>query len=201
MVMNPPKDEEMKVSEQMLSQEPDEALHTLSWEEWLKEHAAQLLLFARQQARSQEDAEDILQDALIRLARKEADGEFQGGQDAWLSYVFASIRRLAVDYGRKTDRRQSREEEAYAESSAGDNLEDPWFSSEAADEELKDLLEAELKKIPAKFAEVIILKVWGEQTFQQIAETLQTSQNTVASRYRYGIDLLRKALNAKRNQF
>ncbi len=201
MVMNPPKDEQMNASEQMLPQEPDEALHTLSWEEWLREHAAQLLLFARQQSRSQEDAEDILQDALIRLARKEASGEFQGGQDAWLSYVFASIRRLAVDYGRKTDRRRDREEEAYAESPAADCFEDPWFSCESADEELKDLLEAELKKIPAKFAEVIILKVWGEQTFQQIAETLQTSQNTVASRYRYGIDLLRKALSAKRNQF
>ena len=83
-----------------------ESSHLLSWDEWLREHAAQLLLFARQQSRSPEDAEDILQDALIRLARKEASGEFVGGQEAWLSYVFASIRRLAVVYGRKSDRRQ-----------------------------------------------------------------------------------------------
>lgn len=84
----------------------EEDSHLLSWDEWLRRHVAQLLLFARQQSRSPEDAEDILQDALIRLARKEASGEFVGGQEAWLSYVFASIRRLAVDYGRKSDRRQ-----------------------------------------------------------------------------------------------
>lgn len=179
----------------------EENSHLLSWDEWLRQHAAQLLLFARQQSRSSEDAEDILQDALIRLARKEAAGEFVGGQEAWLSYVFASIRRLAVDYGRKFDRRQKREDEACAADSAEDVCSDPWFSSEAADEELKQLMEIQLKKLPAKFSEVIVLKIWGEQTFQQIAETLEISQNTVASRYRYGIDMLRKTLRSKKEQF
>ncbi len=201
MGIEPPNEEEMNVSEQVMKHEQDEALHMLSWEEWLRQHAAQLLLFARQQTRSQEDAEDILQDALVRLARKEADGEFQGGQDAWLTYVYASIRRLAVDYGRKTDRRQRREDEACAEAAMADAFEDPWFTSDSADEEMKSMLEARLKQLPAKFSEVIILKIWGEQTFQQIAETLEISQNTVASRYRYGIDMLRKALRNKRDQF
>lgn len=163
----------------------EEDSHLLSWDEWLRRHVAQLLLFARQQSRSPEDAEDILQDALIRLARKEASGEFVGGQEAWLSYVFASIRRLAVDYGRKSDRRQKREDEACAAEQ---------------DEELKQFMEMQLRKLPSKFSEVIVLKIWGEQTFQQIAETLEISQNTVASRYRYGIDLLRKALRNKKDQ-
>ncbi len=59
----------------------------------------------------------------------------------------------------------------------------------------------QLRKLPSKFSEVIVLKIWGEQTFQQIAETLEISQNTAASRYRYGIDLLRRALRNKKNQF
>ena len=178
-----------------------ESSHLLSWDEWLQEHAAQLLLFARQQSRSPEDAEDILQDALVRLARKEASGEFVGGQEAWLSYVFASIRRLAVDYGRKSDGRQKRVDEACAAERDEDVYADPWFSSAAADEELKQFMETQLRKLPSKFSEVIVLKIWGEQTFQQIAETLEISQNTAASRYRYGIDLLRRALRNKKNQF
>lgn len=196
-----PQDKETNMSVQAMEQEiKEEAVHSLSWDEWLRIHVARLLLFARQQSRSPEDAEDILQDALIRLARKEASGEFVGGQEAWLSYVFASIRRLAVDYGRKSDRRQKREDEAC--SSAVEEVgEDPWFSSEAADEELKQLMEMQLKRLPSKFSEVIVLKIWGEQTFQQIAETLEISQNTVASRYRYGIDMLRKALRNKKDQF
>lgn len=178
----------------------EEQLPLLSWDEWLRQHAAQLLLFARQQSRSPEDAEDILQDALIRLARKEASGDFVGGQEAWLSYIFASIRRLAVDYGRKSDRRQKREEGVCASEQDEDIYADPWFSSSAADEELKQFMEVQLKKLPSKFSEVIILKIWGEQTFRQIAETLEISQNTVASRYRYGIDMLHKALRNKKEQ-
>ena len=161
----------------------EEDSHLLSWDEWLRRHVAQLLLYA-----------------LIRLARKEASGEFVGGQEAWLSYVFASIRRLAVDYGRKSDRRQKREDEACAAEQDEDVYADPWFSSAAADEELKQFMEMQLRKLPSKFSEVIVLKIWGEQTFQQIAETLEISQNTVASRYRYGIDLLRKALRNKKDQ-
>lgn len=76
----------------------------------------------------------------------------------------------------------------------------PWFSSSAADEELKQFMEMQLKKLPSKFSEVIVLKIWGEQTFLQIAETLEISQNTVASRYRYGIDMLRKALRNRKEE-
>lgn len=123
---------------------------------------------ARQQSRSPEDAEDILQDALIRLARKEASGEFVGGQEAWLSYVFASIRRLAVDYGRKSDRRQKREDEACAAEQDEDVYADPWFSSAAADEELKQFMEMQLRKLPSKFSEVIVLKIWGNKPFSKL---------------------------------
>ena len=85
-------DAEMNTPAYVRNEEVDEeSSHLLSWDEWLREHASQLLLFARQQSRSPEDAEDILQDALVRLARKEASGEFVGGQEAWLSYVFASV--------------------------------------------------------------------------------------------------------------
>ena len=47
---------------------------TSRWREWLREHGARLLLFARQQSRRQEDAEDILQEALVKLARKVSRG-------------------------------------------------------------------------------------------------------------------------------
>ncbi|MFP6881950.1 MAG: sigma factor, partial [Roseibacillus sp.] len=43
---------------------------TSRWRDWLSEHGPKLLLFARQQTRRQEDAEDILQEALVKLAKK-----------------------------------------------------------------------------------------------------------------------------------
>ena len=49
-----------------------------------------------------------------------------------------------------------------------------------------------LQKLPADQREVIVLKIWHEHTFEEIAELLQLSPNTVAGRYRYGMDKMRK---------
>ena len=52
------------------------------WRDWLRAHGPKLLLFARQQSRSQEDAEDILQDAVVKLVNKVRKGEFVGGSES-----------------------------------------------------------------------------------------------------------------------
>ena len=38
---------------------------------------------------------------------------------------------------------------------------------------------------------VLTLKIWGELTFDEIAQTLELSLNTVASRYRYALQKLK----------
>ena len=172
-----------------------------AWNEWLATHAPRLLLFARQQARSHQDAEDILQDALVRLVEKLNSGEFVGGREAWLPYLFTSIRRLAIDLSRRDDRRKRREDVV------GDDIEaeqrdvfHPWFESDASDDETRIQLEQGLKELPPKFAEVIVMKIWGERTFAEIGETLGISQNTAASRYRYGLEALKRQLGGARRR-
>lgn len=167
------------------------------WRVWLNEHGSKLLLFARQQTRSIADAEDILQEALVKLAKKEADGSFDGGQPAWLPYLYTSIRRCAIDLGRKEDRRSRREEKVESDRHIHTGgVMDPWFDSDSADDETRNYLENALKKLPPKYATVITMKIWGEQTFAEIGENLNISQNTAASRYRYGLEALRKHLSS-----
>lgn len=171
-----------------------------AWREWLETHGPKLLLFARQQARSHEDAKDIFQDALVKLVEKIRTGEFVGGQDAWLPYLYTAIRRLAIDLSRRDDRRRRREDSVTADAETGqyDALL-PWFENESSDDETRAQLETSLKELPEKFSEVIIMKIWGERTFAEIGETLGISQNTAASRYRYGLEALKKNLsNARR---
>lgn len=167
----------------------------ISWKSWLQEHGSKLLLFARQQTRSIADAQDVLQDALVKLAEKEANGTFDGGQAAWLPYIYTSIRRCAIDLGRKEDRRGKREEKSEREKIIQYGaVEDPWFETESSDDESRTYLEEGLKKLPEKFASVITLKIWGELTFAEIGKKLDISQNTAASRYRYGLEALKKHL-------
>lgn len=172
-----------------------------AWREWLETHGPKLLLFARQQSRSYEDAKDIFQDALVKLVEKLRTGEFVGGQEAWIPYIYTTIRRLAIDLSRRDDRRRRREEHVGLDAEA-DQLEafHPWFESESSDDETRSQLERRLKELPAKFSEVILMKIWGERTFAEIGEALGISQNTAASRYRYGLEALKKSLGSARRR-
>jgi len=167
-----------------------------SWRNWLQEHVNKLTLFARQQTRSFEDAEDVLQNALVKLSKKLREGTFIGDQTSWMPFMYTQLRREAIDLGRKNDRRKKREQFSYEDEKIHrGEFETPLFESSSMEGELKSILEKTLKELPTKFAEVISLKIWGEKTFAEIGEILNISQNTAASRYRYGVESLRKKLS------
>ena len=171
---------------------------TSRWRDWLSEHGPKLLLFARQQTRRQEDAEDILQEALVKLAKKVDQQTFVGGQEAWMPFLYTQIRREAIDLGRRNDRRKKREDTVVEDEKRQSGGEDAWFESAGYVEERRGMLEGALKELPKKFSEVIVMKVWGGRTFAEIGEILDISMNTAASRYRYGIEALRKRLTGAR---
>lgn len=179
---------------------PNNSPH-LSWREWLQTHGPKFLLFARQQTRSEQDAEDIFQDALVKLSKKTNSGEFTGGQDAWQPYLYTQIRREAIDLGRKTDRRGRREQIVVEDkNNISKSKNDPWFESTGAMAEKAELIQEALKELPNKFSEVVVMKVWGERTFAEIGESLDISLNTAASRYRYGLEALNKKLAPRRDE-
>ncbi len=179
---------------------PDQPPCPGEWEAWLKTNGPRLLLFAKQQTRTHEDAEDVMQDALVRLYEKLHGGSFYGGMDAWLPYLYTSIRRIAIDLSRRDDRRRRREDSASVEADEEQMDFHPWFDSDSAGDEVRRQLEAGLKTLPPKFAEVIVMKIWGERTFAEIGATLDISQNTAASRYRYGLEALRNHLASARRR-
>lgn len=172
-----------------------------AWREWLEVNGPKMLLFARQQTRSLEDAKDIFQDALVKLVEKVRSGEFVGGEEAWQPYLYTAIRRLAIDLSRRDDRRKRREDNVTADAETEQyEAFHPWFESESSDDETRAQLERSLKELPEKFAEVITMKIWGERTFAEIGETLGISQNTAASRYRYGLEALKRSLGGARRR-
>ncbi len=150
-----------------------------AWHDWLRSHARRFLLYARQQTRNEADAEDVLQESLVDAWRRGG-----GAEPPDTALVFATIRRRAIDAARRADRRERREL-----ASAPD---EPWLAPAAADDDAE--LERAVKNLPDIYREVVTLKVWGELTFQQIADTVGIPLNTAASRYRYALDHLREAL-------
>ena len=150
------------------------------WRRWLEDYAPKFLLFARQQARSEADAQDLVQEALAEACRRQRDG-----QPPPPAMVFATVRRRAVDLARREDRRAGRESAAAPASEC-------WFDTSVEDHELSQLIQDAMSRLPAIYREVITLKVWGGLTFAEIAEALSIPANTAASHYRYGLTELRK---------
>jgi len=60
-------------------------------------------------------------------------------------------------------------------------------------EQARDLSVA-LAKVPAQQREVIVLKLYHQMTFDEIAHMTGVSLNTAASRYRYGMEKARRFL-------
>ena len=158
-----------------------------NWADWLGKHGPQLLLFARTQTRCEADAEDLLQEAVV-----ESSGKSEGNPPD-LPLVYTTIRRRAIDLARKTDRRTARE------ATTTEEPEDYWFDDTIEQKETARLIDRAMKNMPEKFREVVMLKIWSNLTFAQIAQTLDIPLNTAASRYRYGLEILKRDANLKKS--
>jgi RNA polymerase sigma-70 factor, ECF subfamily len=75
----------------------------------------------------------------------------------------------------------------------------PWFSAPGKNHAEELNLRQALNALPNDQREVIVLHIWGELTFAQIAELLDISLNTAASRYRYGLAKLRESMGMTEN--
>jgi RNA polymerase sigma-70 factor (ECF subfamily) len=155
-----------------------------NWKSCFSEVAPGLLLFARQWAQSAADAEDIVQEAFVKFWRRNHKIENR-------ALLYAAVRSIALDFIRRDSRRARREATAVGETN---EFVEPEFEFE--DDTQRALAEA-IDILPCEQREVLVMKIWNELTFVEIAGALGISQNTAASRYRYALAALRNTLQPK----
>lgn len=154
------------------------------WTDWLAEHGPALALYARQWASTHADAEDIVQEAFVRFWRSRHQATDR------LAYLYACVRRYALEWLRTRSRRAKREEAARRP----DCLDPSLFTGPLEQEERRWAIESALQQLPEPQREVLVLKVWAGLSFQQIGDLLAIPLNTAASRYRYALARLREQL-------
>src|SRR6266480_4315021 len=152
-----------------------------NWKSCFSEIGPGLLLFARQGTRSAADAEDIVQEAFVKFWRR-------NHQINNRALLYATVRSIALDFIRRDRRRARREANVFAET---ESAIEPKFELE---DETQSALAAAVDSLPHEQREVLVLKIWNELTFAEIASALGISQNTAASRYRYALAALKKNL-------
>jgi len=144
---------------------------------WDRQSAA-LVLYAQQWC---DTPEDVVQEAFLLLVRQAVAPENPVG---WLYRV---VRNRAINASRSHGR-QARREAAVARDVA------PWF--EATDGDCSDAAAATdaLKQLPPDQREVIVARIWGGLSFDEISPLVGLSPSTVYRRYQQGLSALRERL-------
>jgi len=144
------------------------------------ERSAGLVLYARQWLDAA-SAEDVVQEALAALLmeRREPDNP--------IAWMYRAVHNSAIDYARSASRRRRREQNVAM-------MRREWFESTADSALDAQVAEAALRRLPVEHRQVVVLRIWGELGFAQIAEIVQLSVPTVHERYVSALAQMRSAL-------
>ncbi len=164
-----------------------ERAKSAQWKRWLGDNGHRLLAYARGWAPGQADAEDLVQEAIIRLWELQKE---KGGGPPDLPLVFSTIRFCGLNRHRSDKRRRRREESVVYLN----DFEDVWLDPALEDDEEALILRQAVEDLSPKLREVVTMKVWGGLTFAEISESLAISPNTAASRYRYALEQLARTM-------
>src|SRR6202047_1228503 len=132
------------------------------WKVCFSEYGPGLLLFARQWVRSPADAEDIVQEAFVKFWRRNHRIDNR-------ALLYATVRSIALDLIRRDSRRARREAEAFSDVAPSIQ---PQFDF---DDESQRALAAAIDRLPHEQREVLVMKIWSELTFAEIATALGIS--------------------------
>jgi RNA polymerase sigma-70 factor (ECF subfamily) len=142
----------------------------------LDAHGPALVLYARQWCAA---PEDVVQDALLKLVA------LRQTPRAVVPWLYQVVRNGAIDAQRVARRRQQREAAARPAR---------WFVEPEVDGLDAASAVAALERLPLEQREVIVARLWGALSFEQIAEVAGTSASTAFRRFEAGIAALRREM-------
>lgn len=139
-------------------------------------HANRLLLIARAIG---EPADDAVQEAFIRLAVQKSV------PDDPLAWLVRVTRNQLLQWHRSGKRREVRQQALQAQRN--------WFTCVDLDSQL-DAVEVTvaLQQLPAELREVVVMHLWGELSFEQIASLTSISRSAAHRRYTAAVEELRR---------
>ena len=154
-----------------------------TWEEVARDHGRFLYNVAYRLAGNDDDAQDLVQEALLRV-RKGLERYQPGSLEGWLARIVTNVfldevRRQAAAARRRPARRPRL---------------GPPARRPAADEVptgLSDDVQAALDALPEEFRAAVVLCDVADQPYEEIAESLGVPVGTVRSRIHRGRRLLR----------
>ncbi len=144
----------------------------------IDEHAAALILYARQWCAA---PEDVVQEAFLKLMAQRPPPAHV------VPWLYRVVRNGALTAARAERRRQHHETAAAARTPA-------WFLPGGGSGLDEKAAAAALQALPVGQRETIVAHLWGGLTFEQIAELTGTSRSSAHRCYLAGLSALRERL-------
>lgn len=159
------------------------------------EHSSRVLALAWRLAGNREEAEDIAQEAFLRLHRNITGFR---GESSIATWLHRTVTRLAIDYLRRQKIRQ-RIFFFRKNSEDADPLDVVPSSTPSPDErffagEISRQLEKAMQKLSAQQRVVFSLRHFEEMSLREIAGLLELEEGTVKSHLHRAVSILRKEL-------
>jgi RNA polymerase sigma-70 factor (ECF subfamily) len=138
----------------------------------------------------QNDLDDLVQDVVINVWRKIDRYRGEAPLEGWI-YQFCLLEMKTFMRRKRNSESRSQNLDAYASEMAAENA--------PADDYYEDVYSG-LDRLDREYAEVIRLKHFSHMTFEEIAQELKISANTVKTRYYRGLVKLKKHLDPRRRE-
>ncbi len=135
-------------------------------------------------------AQDLVQDAFMRIWEKREDID----RSTLKSLLYKTVQNLAINEYRKMQIRKSVPLMDWF------LVESPQMETSFLEQENLKELQAALDALPADIKKTLLLCEFSDMNYEQVASTLGIPAGTVASRRNRGIQLLQKLMNKERNE-
>lgn len=153
------------------------------------EHAGELYRYALMILADHQAAEDAVQQVFVKMIKM---GNRILQIKSYDDYLRKAVRNECYEIIKKHNRSKS----IIDEMSSMPLIEN--LDAKKNNEEERKALEDAIRKLSPKEREVLHMKVYENKTLLEIGNIIDASANTVASRYRYALDKLRKMLGSTR---
>lgn len=166
----------------------------------VRRHQTALYNFALRHLRTPEVAQDVVQEAFLRVVSNAQEFKHEARFTTWL---YTITRNLCIDQIRK---RALRKHPSLDESRKSDEGDGPSLGEQTADVKANVEREATATQLRARIAEavetlpedqreVFLMREVSNLPFKEIAEITGVPENTVKSRMRYALERLQEALS------
>lgn len=160
----------------------------------INHHKLRIFNFINSKVNDRETAEDLFQDTFIKVIKTLKNGKYNE-EGKFLPWVMRIAHNLVIDFFRKEKRIPTVENNDDYDVFQFISNHDVNVENTIIQEQITQDLQKLIYELPEDQKEVLIMRLYRDMSFKEIAENTHVSINTALGRMRYAIINLRKLIS------